>query len=220
MIDVTVVVMAKAPRPGQVKTRLCPPCSPVEAAGIAQAALVETLSAVARSGARVGILALDGPPGPWLPHGFPVVPQSGGGLGERLTAALARIDGPALALGMDTPQLTPSLLNDSCRRLLDPGVDAVLGAAVDGGYWAIGLRARCPGAFTGVPMSTAATGARQQARLRALGLRVADLPTLRDVDTFADAVAVAHATPDSHFARALEPVAARLDRRRSAEAAA
>lgn len=220
MIDVTVVVMAKAPRPGRVKTRLCPPCSPAEAARIAQAALVETLSAVTRSSARIGMLALDGPPGPWLPLGFPVVPQSGGGLGDRLTAALARIDGPALALGMDTPQVIPSLLDDACRRLLDPGVDAVLGAAVDGGYWAIGLRGPCPDAFTGVPMSTAATGARQRDRLRALGLSVADLPTLRDVDTFADAVAVARAIPDSRFARALEPVAARLDRRRSAEAAA
>ena len=156
--------MAKSPRPGYVKTRLCPPCTTVEAARIAEAALVDTLHTVAESPYR-GLLALDGPPGRWLPAGFPVVAQVAGALGDRLAGALANIDGPALAIGMDTPQLTTNVLASSCRRLLDPDVDAVLGPAADGGYWAIGFRTPCGDAFDGVPMSTTTTGARQWARL-------------------------------------------------------
>ena len=112
-----------------------------------------------------GLLALDGPPGRWLPAGFPVVAQVAGALGDRLAGALANIDGPALAIGMDTPQLTTNVLASSCRRLLDPDVDAVLGPAADGGYWAIGFRTPCGDAFDGVPMSTTTTGARQWAQL-------------------------------------------------------
>jgi uncharacterized protein len=213
VIDVTVVVMAKAPVPGRVKTRLCPPCTPVEAAAIAEACLADTLRAVEDCQARRWVLALDGAPGPWLPANATVVAQVAGGLGDRLAAALADVDGPVLAVGMDTPELTPELLDASCRRLLRPGSDAVLGPAADGGYWAIGFREPCPGAFTGVPMSTGETGAHQRARLQALGVSVADLLPLRDVDTFGDALDMAQVTPSSTFARAVARVAARLDGR-------
>jgi uncharacterized protein len=155
MIDVTVLVIAKSPLPGRVKTRLCPPCTPVEAAAIAEASLADTLRAVDDSRARRWTLVLAGPPGPWLPAHADVVAQNAGGLGERLAAAAADVDGPMLTVGMDTPQLTPELLDESCRRLLHPESDAVLGPAADGGYWAIGFREPCPGAFTGAPMSTA-----------------------------------------------------------------
>jgi hypothetical protein len=131
------------------------------------------------------------------------VPQPDGGLGERLADAFARAGGPAFLIGMDTPQLTPALLARAAARLHD--ADAALGLAPDGGYWGIGLRTPDPAAFAGVPMSTAVTGAAQRARLRALGLRVRDLPVLRDVDTYADALAVARALPPgSAFARAMD----------------
>ncbi len=207
----TVVVIAKEPRPGRVKTRLCPPCSPREAATIAEAALGDTLVAVARTRCAARVVALDGDRGPWLPAGFDVVPQAGGDLGTRLAAASDAVAGPVLVIGMDTPQVTPALLERACLRLADPTVDAVLGQARDGGYWAIGFRGRRDAAFAGVPMSTAATGNAQRARLHALGLRVDELPHLRDVDTFADARAVARLVPTSSFARSVTRVAARAE---------
>ncbi|WP_055541075.1 TIGR04282 family arsenosugar biosynthesis glycosyltransferase, partial [Streptomyces neyagawaensis] len=182
----TLLVIAKEPRPGRVKTRLCPPFTPAEAAALAEAALADTLDAVAATPADRRVLVLDGEPGPWLPPGFDVVPQRGGGLDERLAAAFAGCDGPALLVGMDTPQLTPELMTVDLA-----GCDAYFGPAEDGGFWALGLAAPDPELLRGVPMSTSVTGAVQRARLTAAGLRVRDLPALRDVDTADDAEAVA-----------------------------
>jgi rSAM/selenodomain-associated transferase 1 len=183
-----VLVMAKAPVPGRVKTRLCPPCTPQEAAALAEAALADTLEAVAGCGAGRRVLALDGAPGPWLPKGFTVVPQATGGLDRRLAAAWTAAGGLGVQIGMDTPQVTAALLDDALAALdIAP---AALGPAVDGGWWAIALRRADPQAFLGVPMSTDATGSAQHARLRRLGLDVAPLPTLVDLDTVADLPAV------------------------------
>jgi rSAM/selenodomain-associated transferase 1 len=203
-----VVVISKAPLPGRCKTRLCPPCSPAEAARLGEAALRDTLAAVARAPARRRLLALDGEPGPWLRPGFELHAQRGAGLGERLGHALGLAGGPALVVGMDTPQLTPALLTAAGRRLLEPGVDAVLGPALDGGYWTLGLRRPDARVFDGVPMSTEHTGSLQLQRLRALGLRVAILPTLRDVDTMDDALCVAREAPGTRFAGAVRELSA------------
>jgi rSAM/selenodomain-associated transferase 1 len=201
------LVIAKAPVPGRVKTRLCPPCTPGEAAKLAAAALVDTLAAVARSRrATRRVVVLDGVAGPWIPAGFDVVPQDGAGLAERLAAAFARAGGPAFLVGMDTPQITPSLLDAGLAAL--ERADAALGPALDGGYWGIGLRRPDAAAFDAVPMSTRHTGAVQRKRLAELGLRTALLPALRDVDTIADAEVVAGQAPASCFARALREVAA------------
>jgi glycosyltransferase A (GT-A) superfamily protein (DUF2064 family) len=200
-VTVALLVIAKAPAPGRSKTRLTPPFSPPDAAALAEAALSDTLDAVGAahvSGRRV--LVLDGAPGAWLPDGWEVVPQRGVGLDERLANAFADAGGPALLLGMDTPQVTPSLVADAVRSLLVPGVEAVLGPSLDGGYWAIGLRVPRRGALVGVPMSTRRTLAVQRRRLRALGIRVAKLPSMRDVDDVADALAVAEVAPWTRFA--------------------
>jgi glycosyltransferase A (GT-A) superfamily protein (DUF2064 family) len=111
----------------------------------------------------------------------------------------------SLLIGMDTPQLTPARLRDASARLAAPGVDAVLGPAEDGGWWALGLREPRHGAvLAGVPTSTPGTGRDTLAALRSRGLRVALLPTLRDVDTAEDATAVAgQCPPGSRFARAV-----------------
>jgi uncharacterized protein len=191
----TLLVIAKQPVPGRVKTRLVPPCSHEQAAALAEAALADTLHTVLRVPARRRVLVLDGRPGPWLPPGFDVVPQCGGPLDERLAAAFAAVQGPALLIGMDTPQVTPGQLTVDWEA-----ADAVFGPADDGGFWALGLRAPDPALLRGVPMSTAVTGAVQRARLLAAGLRVTDLPRLRDVDTAADAIAVAGQAPHSRFA--------------------
>ncbi|MBZ4017609.1 TIGR04282 family arsenosugar biosynthesis glycosyltransferase [Streptomyces purpurogeneiscleroticus] len=190
----TLLVIAKEPRPGRVKTRLTPPFTPAEAAALAEAALVDTLCTVAATPAERRVLVLDGNPGPWLPPGFDLVPQCAGRLDERLAAAFAGCDGPALLIGMDTPQVTPDLLTVDFA-----GYDACFGAAEDGGFWALGLASPDPGLLRGVPMSTPATGAVQRDRLVAAGLRVRDLPRLRDVDTAADAQAVSASAPHGRF---------------------
>lgn len=100
----TLLVIAKEPRPGRVKTRLTPPFTPREAALLAEAALVDTLRTVAATPASRHVLVLDGTPGRWLPPGFDVEPQCAGGLDERLAAAFAGCEGPTLLIGMDTPR--------------------------------------------------------------------------------------------------------------------
>ncbi len=201
MSDATLIVIAKAPVPGAVKTRLCPPCTPHEAAELAEAALADTLDAALSTRAARHLLVLDGAPGGWLLAGFDVVAQAGGGLDARLAAAFVAADGPALLVGMDTPQVTPDLLRHGLELLRRH--DAVLGPAPDGGYWAIGLRRPDPAVFLGVPMSEHDTCAVQREQLRKLGLTTAALPALVDVDTIADAHAVARVAPATRFGAAL-----------------
>jgi rSAM/selenodomain-associated transferase 1 len=199
----TLMVIAKSPVPGRVKTRLCPPCSPTEAATLAEAALGDTLATLAQVSAPARVLALDGEVGPWFAGGYNVVRQQGDGLAARLTHAFSAIRGPALLVGMDTPQCTVALIEEAAHGLTQPGVDAVLGPAYDGGWWCIGFREPVPGAFDRVEMSSANTFRQQHERLIALGLRVHLLPALRDVDTIDDAKAVARIAPDTRFARTL-----------------
>lgn len=205
----SLLVIAKEPVPGRVKTRLTPPCTPQQAASLAAAALGDTLSAALacrRAGRRV--LVLDGEPGPWLPDGFEIVAQRGEGLAERLGAAFEDAGGPAFLVGMDTPQVTPELLRAGLAGLARAG--AVFGAAHDGGFWAIGLREPDAAVFAGVPMSREDTGAVQRARLDALGLRTVDLPPLLDVDDITAARAVAAQAPAGSFAAALSAIDAAL----------
>jgi uncharacterized protein len=205
----TVIVIAKEPRPGRVKTRLTPPCTPGQAATLARAALADTLRAVARLEVERRLLCLDGAPGPWLAPGFDVAAQRGDGLGARLAHAFGLVDGePSLVVGMDTPQLDGPLLDTALSALRDERTDAVLGPADDGGYWAIGFRRPTAGAFDGVPMSSGHTFEAQLARLEELGLRTRLLPVLRDVDVIEDAVAVAATAPRTRFAAALRALEA------------
>ena len=199
------IVIAKAPVPGRSKTRLCPPCTPQQAAKLAEAALSDTLAAVAAvPGERRRLLVLEGSPGDWVPDGFEVHPQRSGELDNRLAGAFAAAGARAFLVGMDTPQLEPRHVERGIAELERPGVDAVLGRAPDGGFWAIGLRSPDERVFEGVPMSSAATGAAQRRRLDDLGLGVTELEALRDVDTIADAYAVAADRLGSRFARALQ----------------
>jgi rSAM/selenodomain-associated transferase 1 len=204
--------MAKTPVAGRVKTRLCPPLHPVEAARLARAALADTMAAALGSRARRRVLSLDGPPGPWIPRGIDVMAQRVGSFGERLAGAVedawATAAYPVLVVGMDTPQVDAVELDRAAAPLLGGGVDAVLGPAEDGGYWVIGCRRPQPGMFDEVPMSTAWTGQAQFDRLAALGLRCTRVASARDVDTIEDAEAVAAGAPDTRFAavlRALRP---------------
>ncbi|MCA2211509.1 TIGR04282 family arsenosugar biosynthesis glycosyltransferase [Jidongwangia harbinensis] len=196
-MSVQMLVLAKTPVPGRVKTRLCPPLTLAQAARVAAAALADTLAVVTAAPAVRRCLVVDGDHP--APSGWHRTAQRGATLGDRLAHAYAdtRMDGTgSLLIGMDTPQAGTGLLAAAVQRLGGDGTDAVLGFAEDGGWWALGLRdpshAR---ALADVPTSTPDTGRLTLAALRARGLRVAALPTLRDVDTYPDARAVAALCP-------------------------
>jgi uncharacterized protein len=158
------------------------------------------------------VLVVDGRSSGWVPDGFEILAQRGEGLGERLAAAFSDVGAPSLVVGMDTPQVTPELLREGLNRLESPGVDAVLGPAHDGGYWALGLSKVDAGVFSGVPMSTSGTAEAQLNRLRSLGLATELLPPLRDVDFFEDAEAVSAECEGSRFQQEFQRVAASLGR--------
>jgi len=206
-----VVVIAKEPVPGRVKTRLTPPFPPADAAALAEAALTDTLEAVAATPVARRLLALDGVPGDWLPTGFDVIGQRGGELDERLAAALAdayaALPLPMVLIGMDTPQVTPDQLTDAVLSLTTGEADAVFGPATDGGFWLLGLRKPDRSLLAGVPMSRPDTGRVQLERLASAGLRIALAPRLTDVDTFEVAEQVAGEIPDSRFAAAFRAAA-------------
>ncbi len=201
--------MAKSPVPGQVKTRLCPPLTLEEAADVAAASLLDTLSAALATPGAVPVVALAGTVQREDVRDAlaecVVIPQRGRTFADRLAHAhadIARFGMPVLQIGMDTPQVTPSLL-ESCAEF----EEAALGFAVDGGWWALGLRdPRRAEVLRDVPMSQADTGVRTLEAL--LGMNVRNLPVLSDVDTMADAREVAAQVPHGRFATTLDDIAA------------
>jgi rSAM/selenodomain-associated transferase 1 len=210
-----VIVIAKEPVPGRVKTRLTPPFTPDDAALLAKAALSDSLAAALAAPVTRHVLALQGVPGEWLPAGFDVIGQRGGGLDERLAAAFsdahASLPLPMMLIGMDTPQVTPGLLTEAAQALVGGEADAVFGPAADGGFWLLGLRRPDRSLLAGVPMSRPDTGRHQLDRLTSAGLRIAMMPELTDVDTVREAELVAAAIPGSFFAAAFDLAMAGLE---------
>jgi uncharacterized protein len=217
VIPVVVLVVAKAPVPGQAKTRLAAGVGDRTAADIAAAALLDTLDAVADAPVAARVVAITGSLDDaraaeeirWRLADFTVVPQRGVDFAERLAnahvdAAAAAGGLPVLQIGMDTPQVTGQLLADCARELL--ATDAVLGPAQDGGWWALGVTdAASADCLRAVPMSQADTGAVTLAALVDTGLDVSLVPILADVDTLDDVDAVRRQCgPDSRFARATQ----------------
>jgi glycosyltransferase A (GT-A) superfamily protein (DUF2064 family) len=201
----TLIVIAKEPRPGRVKTRLVPPLTHEQAARLADAAIWDTLRSVAAVPAREFLLAFDGNPEQWLVEGWRSTPQPDGTLAERLIAAFGAVaPGPAVLVGMDTPQLRAEHITAWDRDRYD----ACLGRAADGGWWAIGFAdpRLATAAISGIPTSRSDTGARQLDRLTNMGLRVQLLDELTDVDTIESARTVAALVPTSAFAAALRAV--------------
>lgn len=200
------LVIAKAPVPGRVKTRLCPPCTPEQAAEIAAAALADTLARAAATPAAGHTLVLSGQYE--APGGWRTVVQRGDDLAHRLANGFLDTATPglgALLVGMDTPQLTPALLAEVASGLRH--ADAVLAPALDGGWWALALRDPYHAdALRQVPMSTPDTARWTAEALLARGLRLRHGPTLRDVDTVEDALAAAAICPAGAFTRAVHAI--------------
>jgi uncharacterized protein len=210
-----VLVVAKAPVAGLAKTRLAVSIGFRRAAELAAAAFLDTVdSALAVPDATVAC-ALTGSltsaeRGDELAsalQGCVVFPQRGRDFGARLANAHADVadrfpGAPVVQVGMDTPQVRAPLLTSALARLQE--TDAVLGPATDGGWWALGLRQPADAqVLRDVPMSRPDTGSRTLQALRSLGLRVELLPTLSDVDTMDDALAVAAQTPESRFGQVM-----------------
>ena len=206
-------VIAKSPVAGRVKTRLCPPCTPGQAAEIAEAALADTLDAIIAVVGATGIrpvLLIEGEPPALTPAGFEVVAQRGEGLEQRLRHGFCDL-GPGIIVGMDTPLAVAGL--GAAFGQLERGVD-VLGLAIDGGYWAIGLSCVdedfLAAVFGDVPMSTSRTGVYQLRRMHQLGRAVHMLASTRDLDTVEDLVAAAEAQRPGRLGCVLSAVAATL----------
>ena len=202
-IEPALIVIAKAPVAGRVKTRLCPPCTPA-AGGAARAgrARGHARRAAARPQPGAACWCSTVTPGAWLPHGWEVVAQRGDGLAERLAAAFADAAGRRCLVGMDTPQVTAgAAARRRSRRSRTPtrSSDRRRTAATGRSACASPTRPCSPR----VPMSRDDTGAVQRARLGALGLRTVDLPPLLDVDDDRGARAVAADAPAGRFAAAL-----------------
>lgn len=200
IIEMHLTVIAKQPVAGRVKTRLVPPLSDEQAAQIAGACLHDTFEAVSACVERHddvrAVALIEGDVGDWIPAGFDVYHQVGGGLGDRLAHGFDVL-GPGLIVGMDTP--SAGVHFDAAIDALRVGRDAI-GMTHDGGYWGIALASPDPMIFDDVPMSTDHTGADQLARLRGLGRSVDVLPTVHDLDHFEDIAPIVAATPGSHLA--------------------
>ena len=188
-----IVVFAKAPQPGRVKTRLIPLLGARGAASL-HARLIERTLAMAQTGA-VGALELHGTPAhdDYLQrcadrYHARLVEQSPGDLGERMRSAFERVlrtSSSAILIGTDCPALTPIHLREA-GLALENGHDAVLTPVEDGGYALIGLRHSDARVFEGVEWGTGGVTAATRTRLRALGWRWSELETLWDVDRPAD----------------------------------
>lgn len=189
-MSVAVLVFAKAPVPGAVKTRLQDVLGPGGAAVLAARMARQTLRTVTAAGlASVTLCCAPDIHHEFFTlcrrlHGVALRPQASGDLGlrmhEALAAALAEHDG-AILVGTDIPGMTTEDLLTAAREL-EGGADAVLGPARDGGYWLIGVRRVDRAIFDGVSWSTSGVLAETRARMVALGWRVAEIATRWDVD--------------------------------------
>lgn len=181
-------VFAKAPEPGRVKTRLLPALRAVEAAEIYRALLQDTIDVAEATGAETVVLYT--PAGGrrslerLLGRRRRLMPQGPGELGERLAYAFRRLcggDRPVVAVGSDCPGLTEQRLEEAFEALRR--ADAVVGPALDGGYYLIGTRRDRPELFEDVPWSTAAVTEATRRRIEEAGLEARWLPVERDLDT-------------------------------------
>lgn len=189
------IVFAKRPSPGHVKTRLTPPLSPEDAAGLYHCMLLDILAKTGQMTAVDRLLFYG--QGEGAPEFFAETvgeraryPQEGEGLGERLAAAFDRAFGlgygAVAVIGTDSPHLPAAFIEQAFDLLNDPQVDAVFGPAEDGGYYLLAMKRLHRELFEGISWSTAEVLDQSLARAAAAGIATALLPLWHDVDTAAD----------------------------------
>jgi uncharacterized protein len=186
-----ILLFAKAPLPGQVKTRLCPPLTPEAAAELQRACLLDLL---ARLGCLTGVhrVLCHHPPGSaeqfhdLIGRDTDLLAQSEGDLGHRLAAAFVALFGrglgPVVAVGADSPDLPLEFITQALAALCAGQCDVALGPAADGGYTLIGLRCPQPAVLEAIPWSTSQVFSITRERCRQAGLRMLTLPEWYDVD--------------------------------------
>lgn len=187
-----IVVMAKQPVPGRVKTRLCPPLSHQEAADLYGAFLTDTLALVTKTEAK-GFIAYD-PEGAGrffsalAPPGMKCIPQGTGDLGARLARVSKCLFSSGfeqvLIIASDAPGM-PQMNLALAFASLDHA-DLVLGPGHDGGYYLIGTRFHAPALFTGIPWSSSGVLSKTLEQAEREGMTVSLLPIWPDVDTVQD----------------------------------
>jgi uncharacterized protein len=187
-------VMAKAPRAGRVKTRLSPPLTAEQAAGLNVCFLrdtAENLATVAAGGRAAGVISYTpvGDEGLFeglLPEGFALVAQRGDGFGERLLGAaediLACGFGSVCLIDSDSPTVPRAVYEQAVVDLARPGDRIVLGSAEDGGYYLIGMKQAHAAVFERIAWSTETVYAETCERAREAGIEVVELPLWYDVD--------------------------------------
>src|SRR5712691_572183 len=189
------VIVAKAPVVGQVKTRLCPPLSAAAAAELFRCFLVDTMArACTVSDAQVCLAFTPADSETLfralLPFPLRYLPQHGNGLGERLVNIFADLlhEGftRVVIMDSDSPTLPTAYLQEAFTLLGDPGNDAVFGPCSDGGYYLVGARAVHHGLFENITWSTASVLTETRAQARLHQLNVALLPAWYDIDNGAD----------------------------------
>jgi len=182
------LIVGKAPVPGQTKTRLVPPLSPEEAADLYRGFLLDCVSLGLDLGwERVSVVHPAGSGqllAELLPPRVTLVEQSGHGLGDALSSAfeghLADGFDRVVLIGSDNPTVPLDPIRAACKALDDH--DLSIGPTVDGGYYLIGMRAAHLGVFENIDWSTPRVYAQTLARARKLGLRVYAVPGWYDVD--------------------------------------
>jgi rSAM/selenodomain-associated transferase 1 len=192
------IIFAKEPRPGRVKTRLSPPLSPEEAAHLYHGFLQDILEEMARLPEMRLAVAFTPPEARVFfarlaPPGTDLFPQEGTDLGERMARAFTRGFaagfGPILLRGGDVPDLPAAVVSEAQEVLATGQAQVVLGPAHDGGYYLVGLNAPQPRLFQG-PVWSSRTVLTDTLRLaRELALKVHLLPGWPDIDTYADLLA-------------------------------
>jgi uncharacterized protein len=187
-----VLIVAKAPIPGRTKTRLVPPLTAEQAAGLQEALLLDTLDACRGEIPDAGLLHADPADAPALARlagdDVPLVLQEGRGLGDALRRGMARLlaRGPAALVSSDIPGLPSRALHRAFTLLEERTCDVVLGPALDGGYWLIAMREPSEAPFDDIPWSTPAAFSVTVRRCATAGLKVATIDPWRDVDTLVD----------------------------------
>jgi rSAM/selenodomain-associated transferase 1 len=188
---VALVIMAKAPAAGRVKTRLSPPLSAGEAAELSRCFLLDTIERVREVRDVAPVIAHDPPEAAPLFRAlapeFGLRAQQGPDLGARMAECVAAVLGAGatgvVLVGSDAPHVSAEHIRLAVRLLGEGAHDVVLGPSEDGGYYLIGLRRLHRELFDSMAWSTAGVFEETIARCRSLQLRVALLPPGYDVDT-------------------------------------